>query len=344
MSITDHGLHIVSGDSAGGTWIAAFNAERRLLVHRDALCTGPLVQTRDIARWEEHRDNYWRETLAESYHDFFGTPDERCLALDLMANPERLEGDGPIYLWVGSDIGDQLFNLFAINLLSTLGVDSDLIRIVQFEPPAKWTLPCLSMACLAPKDLRVIPTPTQPSRDILENYQSAWAAVTADTPTEIMRFLDRSQNASPHVRHALERLLRRHPQLDSGLPLFDEWLLKSVAKHGPATARVIGETLCDIWVAGDNCGDSTLYKRLLRMASRDLPRPLVEIHGPTQLYRDTSVALTDFGKAVVEGGACSWSTNPIDDWIGGVRISADAPPQWMVSREGTLRRLSDLDA
>ena len=341
MNITDHGLHLLHGDSAGGAWLDTFNAEERLLVLQDHLSSGPLIQTPDMDSWNSIRAAYWHDVHPEWHCSDDEDSREQENRRETFTNLERLKTSESVYIWAGNNTGDQLFILFAINLLSLLGVDSDLIHIVQLEAHDDWNLPFVSMASFSQNDLRAIPTPTQPSPDLLKNYQAAWAAVTAGTPTEIMRLLEKRPEVCPHLRRSLERLLLRYPQERSGLSLFDEWLLRNVEKSSPSTVAVLGETLIDALKVGDEVGDITLYKRLLRMASNNLPEPLVNIQGPTPLYRDTQVTLTDFGRSVVEGRACSWPTNPIDDWIGGVRLSAEHPPQWMVTPEGKLRRIND---
>ncbi len=343
MNITDHGLHLLPGDSAGGTWLATFDAVERLLVHQDDLSSGPLIQTLDLDDWRATRAAYWQETHLEWHDDTSKKSDEKEGFGNRCTNLERLKTSEPIYIWAGTGSSDQLFLMFAINLLSQLGINSENVRIVQFEPPDEWHLPYCSMATLSPKDLRSSPTPLRLSPDTLADYEAGWRAVTANSPTEVLDYLDKRPEACQYVRRTLERLLLRYPQECSGLPLYDDWLLKNVEKDGPRTVSVLGATLCEIWEVGDSIGDNTLYKRLLRLASSELPKPLVNIQGPTRLYRDTQVTLTDFGKSIVEGRACSWPTNPIDDWIGGVRISADCPPQWMVTPEGTLRRINDTD-
>lgn len=344
MNITDHGLHIVPGDSAGGTWLATFDAVERLLVHQDDLSSGPLIQTPDLDSWKATRAAFWSE-IHTQWNDFEDDEDgEKRKLGERLTNLERLKAAEAIYIWTGTGVGNQLFLMFVANLLPQFGIDRDVMRIVQFEPPSGWRVPCCSMSVLAPKELRAMPTPVHPTPDRLADYEAAWSAVTAGSPKEIMDYLELHPNGCPHVRHALERHLLRYPQEHSGLPLFDEWLLRNVEKSGPSTTWVLGETLCDVWEVGDGIGDNTLYHRLLRMASVELPEPLVEICGPTRLYRDTQVTLTSFGKAVINGNASSWPTNPIDDWIGGVRISADAPPQWVVTGAGELRPLGDSDS
>src|SRR5678816_3413045 len=69
--------------------------------------------------------------------------------------------------------------------------------------------------------------------------------------------------------------------------------------------------------------------RLKRMADARLPKPLIEMGGDlTSIrYGDVTVALTPFGREVLDGKASSYPINPIDDWAAGVHLS---------SREGNL--------
>ncbi|MCA9131440.1 MAG: hypothetical protein KDB22_30360, partial [Planctomycetales bacterium] len=59
------------------------------------------------------------------------------------------------------------------------------------------------------------------------------------------------------------------------------------------------------------------------------PEPLLELTGNMENCRGAEVTLTDFGRAVLEGRASAYPTNPIDEWIGGVHLSSEEGNLWM---------------
>lgn len=109
---------------------------------------------------------------------------------------------------------------------------------------------------------------------------------------------------------------------------WDLALLHEVRAHGPRAARVIGHTMANAYEDADLVGDVYLFGRLLRLGDPRLPAPLLEIAGDRTKMRDVEVTLTPFGMDVLDCRTSNYPTNPIEDWVAGVRLSSENGALW----------------
>lgn len=123
-------------------------------------------------------------------------------------------------------------------------------------------------------------------------------------------------------------MLRRFPDVRTGLAHWDFRLLTHVSKHGPSTARVIGHTMTENWNDADLVGDYYLFGRMLRMGAHNLPMPLPELKGEKSDMRTTEVQITPFGLDVLEGRTSNFPANPVEEWAAGVQLSSSRGPLW----------------
>ena len=285
------------------------------------------------------REVYWQRVCPESCNELTPASERPPANIDLIQNLDRLRATNRAYIWAGTDIHDQLFLLFVVNLMMHEGIETETVRLIPFDTRTDLRLPFYSVAVLTPDNLSAHPLPVPLTEKQRLVCHSAWAAITAPTPDAMVAFLHNRDATMPHVRRTVGQLLHRFPQRESGLSFLDRMLLGNVKSHAPNVARVIGETLCDIWLDGDNVGDAYLYHRLQLMGDEQLPQPLLELRNGTRPYREADVALTDFGQAVLEGRVSNYPTNPIDEWIGGVHLSSKDGNLWMHDR-GRLQRIA----
>ena len=325
MGITDHGIHILPGDSAAGTWNMAFGAEERLLVHRDDLTCGPLCKFHSLSTWTALRQDFWNAVSPAWAEDSLHSYGDSAVS-DLPRTWERLRDAPAIYLWAGNEFHDQLFVLFTVHLIERTGADPAAIHFVPLETRPHHKLRFISVASSSPDDLRQHPEPVQMSAKYLAACRAAWDAITDDTPAALAAF---AGNGTATVRRILSNLLNRYPKVETGLSLWDSMLLARTGQNGPEAVRVIAEVLCDTWENGDSACDRYLYYRLKQMASAENPAPLLLLRGAPDTYRGAEVALTEFGRAVLDGQASAYPTNPIDEWIGGVHVSSATGNIWM---------------
>ena len=85
----------------------------------------------------------------------------------------------------------------------------------------------------------------------------------------------------------------------------------------------------------DWAGDDYLFYRLQRLGAADLPHPLLSLNRHRAPMRETTVEITDTGRAVLSGKANAVRLNGLDDWIAGVHLDSLAGHVWF-NRDGTL--------
>ncbi len=327
MSITSQGLHILNGQSAGGTFVAAFGQRERLLIQCDMLSCGPTPRCQDLTEWERIRLDFLNgESESEEPWSF------RDFEYDLLGSAQRLAGQEDAYIWVGTTVEDQLLIAFTLYLIEMMGGDPERLHLIQFESLPGNRVPILGLGMLNPQQMRSHPPPKRLPAVQREEYSRAWAALTADTPDSLVSFCGREDTSTPYLRDALRAMLRRYPDAGTGLINWDGVLLKQVRERGPRAARVIGYTIIADLHDVDWIGDLYVYRRLLRLAEDVLPQPLVSLSGPSLAMRDTNVALTHFGAAILDGQASFHPTNPIDEWIGGVHLMSAENRLWFLDQ------------
>lgn len=316
------GLHIVLGDSAAQTFLAAFGNDQRLLVDRDVLSVGPTRHCDDIAAWRRMRNDFWNELVPALTSEHQDSP------RDLLSNLELLDRAESITAWCATSVSEQLFLSHVVGRLAERNIEPARLRIVQFETLANRKSRVLGIGELTAEQLAQHPPPTVLPREALAAYQDAWTALTAENPAAMAAFADTHPDAGPLLRHAFQAMLRRFPDIRTGLTHWDRRLLEDVRSHGPRGTRVIGHTLVQNLEDADLVGDWYLFGRMLRMGSRSLPQPLLEIGGDPGNMRATDVRLTPFGLDVLDGRASNYPTNPISDWVAGVRLDSARGKLW----------------
>ena len=315
-------LHIVLGDSALGTLQRAYIAGGLFLVDQDVLSCGPTPSCTSLMEWTSTRNAYWKSVVPDG--DSGHTP-SLCNLID---NVDRLRDAENICIWAATSLTEQLFIAHVIHLVEFAGADPKRISVVQFE-----TLPgregrVVGLGELHEKDMSKHPPPKPLSNEALIDYRFAWRALTSADPELLERFASERPAANAWLKNALQLMLRRYPDVRTGLPSWDFALLKCVREHGPRAAKLIGYALREFWDDGDIVGDWNLFGRLLRLGDERLPKPLLTLTGNRTSMRELDVTLTPFGEDVLKGITSNYPTNPIDDWVGGVRLSSAKRTLW----------------
>ena len=161
--------------------------------------------------------------------------------------------------------------------------------------------------------------------------------MTAPDPAALATYLASSSGTLPLLPRAVRTLLDRYPDHGSGLGVWDRQLLKHTAGHGPRAVRIIGHILADAIETPDWVGDGYLFHRLQRLGATELPHSLLSLSRHRAPMRETTVEITDTGRAVLRGKANAVHLNGLDDWIAGVHLESRAGRVWF-NREGTLMR------
>ncbi len=130
--MTPRELHIVRGDSAGGTLKLALGLKTgNLLVSADSISYGPLPALTSLADWQHVRAEYW-QNLDTTQSAF-----ELAAEFDLLKNVDLLRESESIVLWIGTGPDEQLLLVWMVQLLRMIEVRLERFRVVQFDrvPP-----------------------------------------------------------------------------------------------------------------------------------------------------------------------------------------------------------------
>lgn len=326
LCLTGVHLNLILGDSAGGTFKATFGSNENLLIDRDVLSCGPIPRRDDLHAWRQLRVGYWTDLVPSVLENYETSPN------DVLENVPRLRDADRITLWAATGLTEQLFIASACNLLANANVPLERVELVQFEYLPDRRARVIGVGELNETQLRNHPDPMPLTESALANRLAAWDALSSPDPRAIEYFAENNPSATVWSKDAMRLMLRRFPDVSSGLAHWDFRLLAHVRAHGPKAVRVIGHTMTENWNDADLVGDYYLFGRLLKMGAESLPMPLLKITGEASNMRTTDVELTPFGLAVLEGRASNFPANPIEEWAAGVQLSSSRGPLWF--REG----------
>jgi hypothetical protein len=318
------GLHIVLGDSAGGSFTRVFFARDRLLIDHDVLSCGPTPRSADLAAWTQLRQDFWASLVPGHGGEYAPS------RFNLVQNAQRLIDAERIHIWAATGVSEQLFIAFVVHLAQLVGADLGKLALVQFETfnDARANNRVIGLGELDEAQMRKHPEPVAISVDVAQQYLNAWAALTSPDPASLASFAREHPEANRWLRLAMQLMTRRFPDKRTGLSYWDQALLSRVPVRGPGVSHIIGFTMAETFVLGDLVGDWYLFGRLLRMGSDRNPRPLLTLSGDQMSIRNTEAVLTPFGQEVIKGTASNYPDNPIDDWAAGVRLSSAEGAVW----------------
>lgn len=330
-------IHIVNGDSAGGTIRQALglNPPSDLLISHDLYSCGPLLPIGSIAKWHHSRKSWWAREFADQGLD---APSDEEMPFDLVDNVEALKDCETIMLWIGTGLADQLFLSFVVQLVQTLDVAASGLQVIQYdrlEGHGRRPGAVIGTGELNEDQFRAHPEPRPLGKRDIETINAAWTALTAPEPNTLMSFLLGNGEQLPLLSHALRSLLLRYPDHRSGLSIWDYASLQYTSLHGPRASRVVGYTMAHDWTQPDWTGDVFLYSRLQRLGAPDLAYPLVSLDAPNRPMRETTVEITEAGRAVLNGETNAVALNGIDDWVAGVHLDSKVGRVWF-HRDGEL--------
>jgi hypothetical protein len=312
------GLHVLLGDSAGGTFTRVFFARDRLLIDHDVLSCGPTPQCADLAAWARLRTDYWNSFVPGHTGEYAPS------RFNLVQNAQKLKDAERVHIWAATGVSEQLFIAFVVHLMQLVGGDTSRLALVQFENVDGNRV--IGLGELDEAQMRSPAEPVAMSVDAAQQYLNAWAALTSPDPGDLASFSRENPDANRWLKLAMPLMSRRFPDRRSGLTYWDHALLSRVAARGPAVSHIIGFTMAETFGQGDVVGDWYLFGRLLRLAS--CPVPLITVSGDQASIRHTEAALTPFGEQVLKGSASNYPANPIEDWAAGVKLSSAEGRLW----------------
>jgi hypothetical protein len=318
------GIHAILGDSAAGIFTRVFDGARELLlIDQDVLSVGPTRSCASWTEWQRMRFNWWNALVPDTIGDHVHSP------MNLVDNATRLKDAERIHIWAATGVTEQLFIALLLHLADEQDIDPDRISLRLYEGLPGRRQRIVGMGELNEANLSNEPAPLTLSAQIIDDYQSAWAALTSSDPSLLEGFGDSYPLAKRWLREAMDKMLRRYPTRQNGLTYWDFQLLRATRLHAPRAARIIGHAMTEDFFDGDLTGEWYLFGRLLRLGDSRLPEPLLKLTGDTRDLRNTEAALTPFGEAVLDGRKSSYPVNPIDDWAGGVHLSSVTGDVWL---------------
>lgn len=326
------GIHVILGDSAGGTFRSAFPIRDGVLIDQDVLSCGPTPRCDDLKMWRDMRGKFWSNLIPDLIEQHAPSPS------NLVDNSARLREAERIFIWAATGVSEQLFVAFVCHLTRLTQTDPERVCLIQFAHLPNRRALVRGTGELNEQTMRRYPDPKPLTVDALNDYLGAWHALTSPDPFDIERFAANHPAASPWLKEALRLMLRRFPDKNSGVAYWDFKLLENVQRHGPDAVRVIGHTMGENWEDGDLVGDWYLFGRLLRMADLELPRPLLTCSGDRRNMREARIALTPFGEDVLAGRESNRAVNPIEESVVGVRLSSAANSLWFRDGDALVRQ------
>jgi hypothetical protein len=321
-------IHVALGDSAAGSLREAntLPADAKLLTLRDQLACGPLPPLQSLTQWRDLRRAFWESVEPpDPEYPLFDFPEDLAILGDARS----------ITLWLGTGLSDQLQLAWLVQALRLLGAEPARLATVQFSRVGRKAFEDVSVGALKPAEIAAHPPAASLTEAAIAELDAAWAAATAPDPTVLASYLASAPGALPLLSRAVRTLIDRYPDHGSGLGVWDRQLLKHTAGHGPRAVRIIGHTLADTMETPDCVGDVYLFHRLQRLGAPGLPHPLLSLNPHRAPMRETTVEITDTGRAVLRGKANAVRLNGIDDWIAGVHLDSRAGHLWF-NRGGTL--------
>ena len=332
-------LHVVRGDLISGQefWAERWAAGEAMAVYHDAPGAGPLEPVAPFAALWPRRAAFW----ADVWDD--GTAPDSIEGIDDGALRGVLDRVRTVRLYAGTGLDDQLGVAFWASYLPAVAAFAGDVELVQFltADGGRRTYPVTDLGAVPDDGWAGAPDPIPVTPAAGADLRAAWAAASAADPRDLPRFLESAPDGWPgagRLRDALRHLLDRFPSIENGLPAWDERLLWLTEEVGPKGVKIVGRALPTPGDTLDEPGDIWLRSRLRRMASPALPRPLLRTWPRPEPWGIPDYALTDAGRAVLEGRADAVRLNGIDDWAGGVRLSSTGrDPVWRRDGGG-LRR------
>ena len=309
-------LHIVDGDSAGGTLrVAGFRQDGQILVWRDALYAGPVPKGLPLRELSRLRSKFWTGGRRTTKFD------KRDTVLNRHADYDE------IVLWFGSSQCtlcalslEQLLSWFRENKvapgrLSLVGMHAGILRPEQLMPAYAKRQPVSSAQMLI--------------------ANRVWQAFRSPSPAGLTRLLQRKLHVLPGMRRAILWLLREYPGTLHGLSRLQHRMLKEIASKEPTKVAVIVGSI----LSTESVGDVSLLDLLNCCA--EVEQALVKLDGLSakgrkRLHFASQVVLTDVGRRVLSGQSDHIAMNGIDRWIGGVHLfGRDVSWRW----DAALRRI-----
>lgn len=217
-------LHIVDGDSTGGTLrLSGIAKPNEILRWRDALYTGPVPTGLSLHELSRLRSHFWTKGRKS------GELDERDATL------AQHDDFDHIALWFGP--GGTLCQLSLAQILSWFhehGVVRGRLSWVAVHGGG--LLPPQTAAALAKR------CPVSAAQ--MQLCERLWCAFRKPSPSGFVHLLNDDTKAIPGLKQVVKRLLQEYPSQRNGLSKLEDSLLRELGRQSPeSAARIAGRVM-----------------------------------------------------------------------------------------------------
>jgi hypothetical protein len=204
-------LHLVNGDSVGGTLAAPDMA-----VWRDVLCEGPVPRTIDDAEFVRVRSDYLGH-------------DTRADMEAWLAAVARYSEFDEVVIWCEHDLFDQVMLLRVLEWFGRRDLGRTKLSLID----AGTLLGRFTHEEL----MALLPSRHEVTAAQFDLAREAWDAYTSEDPRAIVDLLRRDTSALPFLHGALRRHLEEFPSAQAGLSRTEATAQRIYAERGPMEWR-----------------------------------------------------------------------------------------------------------
>ncbi|HEX6994711.1 MAG TPA: hypothetical protein VF339_11270 [Gammaproteobacteria bacterium] len=269
--------------------------------------------------------------LVEAYGQSREPPLERDQVLDGLRRDEQRLHDSADYdrvvIWSELDCYDQLV---LVRLLGHYARHRrpprlELINVGTFPGTTRF----VGLGQLPPEALRMLwatRTPASPAQ--LKLGIDAWRALASADPRPLAALMRTGTPALPLLAPALHRHLRELPSVENGLSFTEAMVLGLLAEREQSLERIF-VLLNAVVDPLPGQGDLEVLRRVLTMEHASghvfTRRPGVDRAGRARPPWTDVLAITELGRAVLEGHVDFGSLKPPARWVGGVEVGPGKP-------------------
>ncbi len=227
-----------------------------------------------------------------------------------------------LIVWLSLGFKDNLLLAFLIRLFVLYSLPLEKIKVKRIESQLIEgdQHEILSIAMVSPKELKKATTSVPLQQLEIDLLTQGWDAITSSTPEKMEAYLD--SVPTTRFQEGIKDFRKRLPFLKTGLNRCQTDLLevypldKADVKAFWLVGSVMGKNYNDKHL--DLVGDAYIIWNLMQMTNLYAKEPAFIIEQP--YTREQRVALTTFGRAILEGKANWRDKNSIDYYVGGLRI------------------------
>jgi hypothetical protein len=317
-------LHIHNGDCSAGILKESQLAGEHF-AFREALIAGATPQGLSNEDWLKVRAAFLSDDYTLDYqqcHDDLSQQQQALANLDLHEE---------VILWFEHDCFCQLHLIYLLQHLAAINLHQTALSLVCInEFPGKENFRGLGE--LNPEQMAsLFATRTTVSEEEKHLAQQAWQAYCSATPEPLVSLLRRDTSALPFLQAALQKHLERFPSTQNGLGRIENRALQLLRDGHENFSELFAAFIKLEPLYG--LGDAQLWNILKRLAQATKPALSIEIEDMERAmqsgaFLQAPLQLTSFGEAVLAGNGDFVRANGINQWLGGVHLSANQLWRW----------------